>query len=105
MNKVLLCVSLCLLFSFNVSAAKQEKPVKKVDIKCHIELYGGQETFYLAVIRNKALKKFSEKLINRKILTVFSNEKKQVYKVFECVKMTDTFSTLAARNLFAKFPR
>jgi len=98
----LITLALCILcFSFSSNAAS----TKKIDVKCHVELFGGQQTIYLATVKESHLNKLSERLANRKIHTVYSNEKQQVYKVFECVKLENSFSSIQARNLFAKYPR
>ena len=105
MNRLLLCFALCLTLSFSVNAAKNEKAEKNIDVKCHIELNGGRESIYFATINENALKNLDKRLINRKIPTVYSKAKQQVNQVYECVKMTDDFSTAQARVLFAKYPR
>ncbi len=105
MKQLLLVVTLCLSVNSSVNAADNAKQEKKVDAKCHVELYGGQQAIYFTTVQEKAINKLDKRLANRKITTVYSKEKQQVYQVFECVKLADNFSTLQARNLFAKYPR
>jgi len=105
MKLMMLFLALSLSVSAFVYAADNVKPDKKVDTKCHVELYGGQQSIYFATVKESAITKLNKRLVNRKIQTVYTKEKQQVYRVFECVKLTESFSTLQARSLFAKYPR
>jgi len=104
-NKIYIVTFILLLSnSFNLFAANAANN-KNVDVKCHAELYGGQETIYFATVKENAVNQLANRLKNRKVPTVYSKEKQQIYRVFECVKLTDSFRSVQARNLFAKYPR
>lgn len=105
MKRILVAIAVIFAISLNAEAVGYAKKDKKVDAKCHVELFGGQQTIYLATVKENHLNKLSDRLANRKIRTVFSKDKQQVFKVFECVKLENTFSSIQARNLFAKYPR
>ncbi|SEK30016.1 hypothetical protein SAMN05216262_10112 [Colwellia chukchiensis] len=105
MNVKMLLFTLCVVVSSMASAADKSKQSKKIDVKCHVELYGGLESIYFASVPENKLNKLDVSLSNRKIATVYSKQKQQVYRVFECAKLTEAFSSAKARNLFAKYPR
>jgi hypothetical protein len=81
------------------SDAKQAN--KKVDAKCHVELYGGVETIYFRTIKSDQLDKLAKKLINRSVLTPLSSEKQKIYKVLECVFLQDTFKASSSKKIDA----
>lgn len=89
------------LISAGSHAAKNDN--KKVDVKCYVELLGGEQTIYLGHVKKKELKSLSKTLVNRKILTPFSRQKKQVYKVFECRLENKDFASSKARQLFSNY--
>ncbi len=105
MKRTMLFFAMSLAFTSLVNAEDNTKTNKTVDVKCHIELNGGRESIYFATVNENALKNLDKRLINRKIPTVYSKNKQQVNRVYECVKMTDDFSTAQARVLFAKYPK
>jgi hypothetical protein len=105
MIKMILTLALSLVVILNVNAANNVKNDKKIDAKCHIELYGGQQTIYFATVQGSHLSKLVRRLSNRSIPTVFSQKKQKVYKVYECVKLSDKFSSIQGRKIFAKHPR
>lgn len=95
---IISCFIFCLIGSSH-AAAKENK----VDVKCHIELLGGEQTIYLAQVKQKQLKNVVNILKNRRIVTNTSNEKKKVYKVLECVLNNEAFKSLQARQLFSNY--
>jgi len=93
------------MVNFISSAEQINKKVKKVDAKCHVELYGGGETLYFRTIKSSELEKLAKKLINRSVLTPVSSEKKKIYKVHQCVLLKDTFKTSRSKQIDAKTAR
>lgn len=100
MNSKLLIV--CFIFCLVASSQAATKK-GKVDVKCHIELLGGEQTIYLAQVKQKKLKNLVNILKNRRIITSTSTDKKKVYKVFECVLNDETFKSAQARQLFSNY--
>ena len=97
MIKLSLFITL-IMISFTSNA---EQANKKVDAKCHVELYGGVETIYFRTIKSNQLDKLAKKLINRSVLTPSSSEKQKIYKVHECVFLRDTFKTTSSKKIDA----
>ena len=96
--------SLLLVLSFlSVGSYAAKNDNKKVDVKCYVELLGGEQTIYLGHVKKRELKNLSKTLVNRKILTPFSRQKKQVYKVFECSLENKDFNSSKARQLFSNY--
>jgi hypothetical protein len=91
--------------SFISEAEQINKKIKKVDAKCHVELYGGVETIYFRTIKSNQLDKLLKKLINKNVLTPSSSEKQKIYKVHECVFLQDTFKTSSSKKVDARTAR
>lgn len=72
-----------------------------VDVKCYVELFGGEKTIYLAYIKKERLKGFTKSIEGEKIPVIGSNDKKRVYSAFECVREEHKFSITKANNLFS----
>jgi len=97
-KKAILMISL-LSCSFWVQAAVQANNVAKVELKCFVELYGGKETIHFAGVNPKKLQGFAKQLLGRKVLTSIAKGKQKIYKVNECVKLTDKFTSAHARQV------
>jgi len=93
------------LVSFVSYAEQASQKVKRVDAKCHVELYGGTETIYFRTIKSRQLEKLAKQVLNRDVLTPTSSGKKKVYKVHECVLLENTFKTSRSNQLDAKTAR
>ena len=104
MNKLSFII-FCTMVSFVSNAEQANKKVKKVDAKCHVELYGGAETIYFRTIKSGQLEKLAQKVVNRKVLTPLSSDKKKIYKVHECVLLKDSFKASASKRIDAKTAR
>ena len=101
-------LGLCIFFtmiSFLSEAEQINKKIKKLDAKCHVELYGGVETIYFRTIKSDQLDKLAKKLINKSVLTPSSSEKQKIYKVYECVLLQDTFKTNSSKQVDARTAR
>ncbi|MFT5759291.1 MAG: RPA family protein [Alteromonadaceae bacterium] len=87
------------MMSFLSEAEQVNKKIKKVDAKCHIELYGGAQTLYFRTIKLENLDKLAKKIINRSVLTTLSSKKQKIYKVYECVLLKDTFKASSSKQV------
>ena len=70
---------------------KHFKDLKKVSLKCHVQLNNGKSdviTHYNLPIKDKSL--FESQLLNKNISP--NNKAKIIYKVTECVELGETFS-------------
>ena len=93
----------CVCFT---SFAKQvDKESKKISVKCHVELLGGGETIYFALINKKRLANFKEQLGNKLITTTWSDKKQKVYKATECVLLKGSFKGNRAKATDLKIAR
>ncbi|MGB1261533.1 MAG: TapY2 family type IVa secretion system protein [Cognaticolwellia sp.] len=88
--------------SFSSEAAKNSKQDKKVEVQCHVELVGGQQTIYLAKVREKRVNKLVDSLVNRKIPTQLSRKKQRVYRAFECKRKGEKFTSPKAKRLLSE---
>jgi hypothetical protein len=77
--------------------AKQN--VEKVEVKCHVELYGGGETIYFIKIKKDKLAKLEQRLVNKKIKVAKIEAKQKIYKVLECVTLDEKFSNLQSKSV------
>ena len=79
MNKLSFII-FCTMVSFVSNAEQVNKKSKRVDAKCHVELYGGAETIYFRTIKIEQLEKLAKKVVNRSVLTPTSSKKNKIYK-------------------------
>ena len=105
MKQVIFIIATIFLFDFSATAANPLDAKQKINVKCHIEMMGGQQAIYLARIKKQQLKQLPNTLPNRKISTLTSKDKQQVYKVFECILLQARFSSVKANLLFEEQPR
>jgi hypothetical protein len=109
MNNIMkIAMVTCVVLSYSSIAnqpVKSSKQAKKVEAKCHVELFGGNETIYFRMINSEDLSKLANRVINRKILTTFSGEKKKIYKVHECVYATASFTLTKSQNIDKRMMR
>jgi len=96
MNQILKVILLIgLVVGFSTVAKQQDKKDKqesKIEVKCHVELFGGNETIYFRVLNSKHFGKLAKELVNREVLTSLSRTKQKIYKVHECVLLSDNFT-------------
>ena len=109
MNQILRVIILVSLVAGFATVAKQpnkkDKQENKIEVKCHVELFGGNETIYFRVLDSKQLVKLPKELVNREVLTSLSKTKQKIYKVHECVLLTDNFSSLKSQLIDEKMTR
>jgi len=98
MNKLITLVFF-IMISFLSDAEQVNKRDKKVDAKCHVELYGGEETIYFRTIKLGQLEKLANKVVNRSVLTTISSKKKKIYKVHECVLLKNSFKASRSKTV------
>jgi hypothetical protein len=92
----------CSIFT-NPSIAKQK--VEKVEVKCHVELYGGGEAIHFRKIKKSKLDKLEQRLVNKKIKVAKTKVKQKIYKVLECVTLDKEFSKPQSRSVDKKTAR
>jgi hypothetical protein len=93
---------ICSLFA-NPTIAKQK--VKKVEVKCHVELYGGGETIHFRKIKKSKLDKLEQRLVNKKIKVAKIKGKQKIYKVLECIPLDEEFSNFQSKSVDADTAR
>jgi hypothetical protein len=76
-----------------------KEKVEKVEIKCHVELYGGNEAIHFRKIRKDKVAKLEQRLLNKKIKVANIKGKQKIYKVLECVPLNEDFSQLQSKNI------
>ena len=88
-----------LLVTSDSTFAKAGEKAGKTKVKCHVELVGGIDIIHFGIIKAKRIENYAQWLIGKKIATGFSKEKQPIYKVKECVKLHDKFSSLASQQV------
>lgn len=86
----------------NTASANASKSVsnKTIDMKCYVELIGGEHTIhrnYEVPIRLK--KRYKKRLMDRTLTIVGRDAQKPIYKVKECKEMNKQFKDEQARAL------
>jgi len=92
-------VLITLICSFFVAAEPQNIQGAKVELKCFVELYGGKETIHFATVNRQNVKVFEQQLLGSKVLTSVAKGKQKIYKVNECVPLTEKFNSAHARQI------
>lgn len=95
------------MFTFSYSAlanntgqVKHFKNLKKVSLKCYVQLIGGKSTIlYHYDLPEKLRQSFTRNLPQS---NYFSNKQKKIYKVNECVELDEKFSEEIANSLHTK---
>ena len=77
---VIAFISISSFSSVSKEQVSQNKENKKVDAKCHVELYGGKETLYFRRIKKDQLAKLASTLKNKEVLTPVSSKKQKIYE-------------------------
>lgn len=101
MKKFLYLLCCTLLFSFNAVSfeSTDKKQNKKIETKCFVELYGGQQTIVYRVVNNNKFEQLTRFLVNKSVLTTLSDKKQKIYKVIECARLTDDFKSSASKSM------
>lgn len=103
-NSTIFVISVCIITIFSISAAKA-KPVNKVNAKCHVALINGHEAIVFYHIKAKKFSRLTDNIVGKKVLTQESNKKIKIYRAYECVLATQTFTKPQSRLLDAKTQR
>jgi len=85
--------------SFLIQAAPEKSQGSKVELKCFVELYGGKETIHFAGVSPQNVEGFAQQLQGKRVLTSIAKGKHKIYKVNECVGLSEKFSTDRARQV------
>jgi hypothetical protein len=88
----------------NGSKAKVIKPID-AEMKCHVELVGGGETIRFTNSPYINIKELTPILMKQKIKLNNDRSAKVIYKVKECVRLTDKFKGQRAKQLFLDTPQ
>ncbi len=91
-----------LAFSFVIEAKQSKKEGKKVDVKCFVELVGGGEVVSYWNVSQKKVTSLSKSITGRKVMLPNSKQKVPVYKVHECVLLSESFTGSRAKIVDAK---
>jgi hypothetical protein len=97
--KKLFLSALFIFCSILTNPAIAKKKVEKVEVKCHVELYGGGEAIHFRKIKQSKLDKLEQRLINKKIKVAKIKGKQTIYKVLECVSLDKEFSRPQSKNV------
>jgi hypothetical protein len=96
--KTLLSI-LIVIFSLSSHLTLAKQKVDKVEVKCHVELYGGGETVHFRKLKKDKLTKLEQRLVNKKINVAKMKAKQTIYKVIECVSLDKEFSTFQSKGV------
>ncbi len=93
------------LFISNIAFANQTvqvkhfKDLKKISLKCYVELIGGRKiVIQHHNLPEKSRNKFEERLITKGISG--GKNSRKIYKVIECTKLNHKFKDSIAENLY-----
>jgi len=97
--KTLFLSILFVTFSLSSHSTLAKQKIEKVEVKCHVELYGGGETVHFRKIKKDKLVKLEQRLVNKKIKVAKIKEKQIIYKVLECVSLGKEFTTFQSKRI------
>lgn len=97
MNRITL-FSLCLLSIVFYGNAFAESESKKIEMKCHVKLLGGNDLIYFTRVKtNKSTRLAS--LIQGTTIKINKNKTEKIYKVVECKKLNSLFTAFISKQL------
>ena len=99
MIKIQILVKSILLILLTIGFVITSNAMDTQAVKCHVTLFGGNQTIYYGVLLKAPMKQVAEELKGRKILTTLSTEKQKVYEVHECVLHEKKFKGTKARYI------
>lgn len=94
-----------LAFNLPVEAKSSQKDNTKVDVKCFVELVGGEETISFWNIPSHQASNLVNTVAGQKVSIPHSKQKGVIYKANECVLLKDNFSGNKAKMLDDKIAR
>ncbi len=77
----------------------REAKGKQVSMKCHVEYSGGGEAIHTVIGKLNSPKQAKQVFQGREMRVGKKKASKQVYKVNECVKIEDEFTSASAKRL------
>lgn len=108
---VLSIASLMASFGVKANASAGTKAKAKVivpvdiEMKCHVELVGGGETISFTNIPYGNIKELTHVLMGQKIKLTSESSARAIYKVKECVPLTNKFKGHKAQQIFLDTPQ
>ncbi|WDE06574.1 hypothetical protein SG34_006565 [Thalassomonas viridans] len=90
-----------LLLAVGSQAAKNER----VELKCHVELFGGNEVIHFVNAKKSQGLNMANKLTGKSIMVSGSREKQKIYRVKECTDLHGKFKGDLANRLDAETVR
>lgn len=94
-----------LVFNIPAEAKSSQKDNTKVDVKCFVELVGGEETVSFWNIPTHQVSNLINTVVGQKVSIPHSKQKGIIYKANECVLLKDNFSGNKAKMLDDKIAR
>jgi hypothetical protein len=85
--------------------AVQKTKELKQEIKCVVELYGGDEAIYFTVVTEKQRKQLAKALVGEKMWVPSQAKKQTIYRVGECKPLNEPFTLAKDRALDERTPR
>ena len=91
----------CLLGLVLLSGGVQAENNEAVELKCHVELFGGLEVIYFVKAKENGGQALVNKLVGKNVTVAGSRKKKKIYQVKECADLHDKFIGAQANKLDA----
>ena len=83
--------------SLVVEAQETVKEDKKIDVKCFVELVGGEQIISFWNIPTSKVSSLSKSITGHKIMVPGSKQKVKIYKTHECVLSNDDYTGSRAK--------
>lgn len=91
---------MCTLIFFTCLTHIQAQQISElIEVKCYVELTGGDHTIHHAMISPSRLKGMKATLIGKKILLTTGKQEQTVHKVTECTLANNRFNNVHANAL------
>jgi hypothetical protein len=88
---------ICIFIFFTCPRQLHAQQVSElIEVKCYVELIGGEHTIHHAMISSSRFKGIKTTLIGKKILLTTGEDKRAVHKVIECTLANNTFNNVHA---------
>ena len=92
-----LCIFLC---STKLVDAEQVRDL--IEVKCYVELIGGEHTIHYAMISPSRVNEIKNTLQGKKILLTTDQDRRVVHKVIECQRADFDFKNIHANALLKR---
>jgi hypothetical protein len=87
----------CLISQPSEANSSKEQKGSRVEMKCYVELVGGVDTIYRAVLSKNKLLGLEKYLVGNKISIAGEKKKQIIYSVIECRRYKENFTSASAR--------